>query len=74
MSVVRELASGDFGENDAEREDIGGKVKLVAEEDLRRHVCVRATKGEATGLLLVACGYAGKTKVGDLEAAVRGDE
>lgn len=74
MSVIRELAGGDFGENDAEREDVGGKIKLVAEEDLGRHVCVGATEGEATGLFLVTGGYACKTKVGDLEATVRGDE
>jgi hypothetical protein len=39
-----------------------GRVKLVAKEDLRRHACVRSTEGEATGLLLVAGGYAGKQK------------
>ena len=72
MTAVSEAARRDFGEDDAEREDVGGKTELEAEEDLGRHICVRAAKGEATGLFLIACRNAGKAKVCDLEATIRG--
>jgi hypothetical protein len=68
------MASCNFGKNDAKGENVGREVEFVTEEDLGRHVCVRATKGKATGLFLVAGGNAGKSKVCDLEATVRGDE
>ena len=68
------MASRNFGKNDAKRKNVGRKIKLVSEEDLGRHVCVCAAKCEAAGLFLVAGGNAGKSKVGDLEATIRGDE
>ncbi len=74
MSVIREMAGRDFCENDAEGEDVGGKIKGVAEEDLGGHVCVCAAVGQATRLLLGAGGDASKTKVCDLEATIRSDE
>ena len=33
--------------------DVGVRIKLVAEENLRRYVCLRATEGEVAGLFLV---------------------
>jgi hypothetical protein len=74
MCVIGEAARCDLGEDDAQREDVGGEIKLAAEEDLGRHVCVRAAEGQATGLLLVARRDTGKTKVCDLETAVRSEE
>jgi hypothetical protein len=74
MTAVSEAARRDFGEDDAEREDVGGKTELEAEEDLGRHIGIRAAKGETTGLFLIACRNAGKAKVCDLEATVRGHE
>ena len=72
--VICELAGRDFCKDDTEGEDVGGKVKFVAEEDLGGHVCVCPTEGEAPGLFLVAGGDAGESKVGDLEATVGGHE
>jgi hypothetical protein len=74
VRVIRETAGGDFREDDAEGENVGGKIKLVAKEDLGRHVCVRAAECEAAGLFLVPGGDAGKPKVCDLEATILGDE
>jgi hypothetical protein len=74
MRVIGELARRDLGKDDAQREDVGGEIKLVAEEDLGRHVCVRAAESQATGLLFVAGRDARKTKVCDLETAVRSEE
>ncbi len=74
VRIVREMASRDFGQNDAEGENVDREIKLVAEEDLGGHVCICAAKGEATGLFLGASGDARKPKVCDLEATIRGDE
>ena len=72
--VVREAPRSNFRKYNAEREDVGRKVKLVAQEDFGGHVCVCAAKGETTGLFLVASGDARKSEIGDLETTVRSDE
>jgi len=74
VRIIREMASCNFGKHDAKGENVGREVEFMAEEDLGRHICVCAAKGEATGLFLVAGGNAGKSKVCDLETTVRGDE
>src|SRR6266403_2739155 len=63
VRIIREMASCDFGKNDAEGENVGREIKLVAEEDLGRHVCICTAKGETTGLFLVAGGNAGESKI-----------
>jgi hypothetical protein len=72
--VVREVPRSNFRKYNAEREDVGRKVKLVSQKDFGRHVCVCAAKGETTGLFLVASGNAGKSEIGDLETTVCSDE
>jgi len=74
VGIVREAAGGDFHEYYTEGKDVRWEIKLVTQKNLRRHVCVCATKGETTGLFLVASGDASKSKVGDLETTVRGKE
>lgn len=72
--VVRELARADLAQDDSEREHVRREPELVAQQDLRRHVRVRAAEREPLALLGIACCDARKSEVGDLEAAVRGDE
>ena len=74
MCIIREVAGCNFGKDHTKGENVGREVEFVAEEDLWRHVCVCTAKGEATRLFLVAGGNAGKSKVCDLKATVRGDE
>jgi hypothetical protein len=74
MMIIREAARSNFREYNAERENVGRKVKLVAQKDFGGHVCVCAAKGETTGLFLVAGCDAGKSKIGDLETTVCSDE
>ena len=38
---INQAARHDLNEDDSEREDIGGKVKLVAVDDLWTHVALR---------------------------------
>ncbi len=39
VRIIREMASCDFGKNDAEGENVGRETKLVGKENLGRHVC-----------------------------------
>ena len=70
--VVRKLSGADLAQYDTEREDVGGKIELVSEQDFGGHVRVGTAEREALRFLFVAGGDACKTKVGYFEAAVGG--
>ena len=72
--VVCQLSGDELAEDDAEGENVGGETKLLPDQDLGAHVRVGAAKRQPPELLRVPRRDPREPKVGDLQAAVGGEE